>query len=301
MHPDLSLVVVCYEMARELPRTLISLSPAYQRGVSSGNYEVIVVDNGSAEPPEAKQFADLGLTLRVLRCSSGSPSPVIALNEGLAAARGNVVGAWIDGARLASPGLLHAATMAASLHPRPIVATTNYQLGFQRQHLSAAEGYDREREDELLRSIGWPGDGYRLFEVATPEMKDPPFGPMLESNALFMPKSLWNELGGYDPAFTEPGGGMANPDTLARACALPATQLIRVTGEGTFHQIHGGMTTSSAALALRTLDQGSRFYLRLRGQPLKPVRKLGWVFDASKNAILSSDGPSEAVMGAGGR
>ena len=301
MHPDLSLVVVCYEMARELPRTLASLSPAYQRGVSVGNYEVIVVDNGSAEPPEARQFADLGLTLRVLRCRSATPSPVAALNEGLAAARGTLVGAWIDGARLASPGLLHAATTAASLHPRPIVATTNYQLGFQRQYLSAAEGYDRTREDELLRSIDWPRDGYRLFEVATPEMKDPPFGPMLESNALFMPKSLWNELGGYDPVFTQPGGGMVNPDTLTRACALPATQLIRVMGEATFHQTHGGMTTSSPELALRTLNEGSRFYLRLRGQPLKPVRELGWVFDASKNAILAGEGPSEIVTGAVGR
>jgi len=301
MHPDLSLVVVCYEMARELQRTLLSLSPAYQRGKWSRNYEVIVVDNGSAEPPEARQFADLGLTLSVLRCSSASPSPVAAVNEGLAAARGTLVGAWIDGARLASPGLLQAAMAAASHHTRPIVATTNYQLGFQRQYLSAAKGYDRALEDELLRSIDWPRDGYRLFEVATPETKNPPFGPMLESNALFMPKSLWNELGGYDPAFTEPGGGMVNPDTLARACALPATQLIRVMGEATFHQIHGGLTTSSPALALRTLDEGSRFYLRLRGQPLNPIRKLGWVFDASKDAILAGDGPGEAVAGAGGR
>jgi hypothetical protein len=301
MHPDLSLVVVCYEMARELPRTLVSLSPAYQRGVSSGNYEVIVVDNGSAEPPEARQFADIGLTLRVLRCRDATPSPVAALNEGLAAARGTLVGAWIDGARLASPGLLYAATRAASLHPRPIVATANYQLGFQRQYLSAAEGYDRAREDELLRSIDWPRDGYRLFEVATPEMKNPPFGPMLESNALFMPRSLWDELGGYDSAFTEPGGGMVNPDTLARACTLPATQLIRIMGEATFHQIHGGLTTSSAALALKTLNEGSRFYLQLRGQPLKPIRQPGWVFDASKNAILPGDGPSEAVAEAGGR
>lgn len=301
MRPDLSLVVVCYQMARELPRTLASLSPAYQRDVSPENYEVIVVDNGSTEPPEARQFAHLGLKLRLLRCSNPSSSPVAALNEGLAAARGTLVGAWIDGARLASPGLLHAATTAASFHPRPIVATVNYQLGFQRQHLSAAAGYDRAREDALLRSIDWPRDGYRLFEVATPEMNNPPFGPMLESNALFMPKGLWNELGGFAPEFTEPGGGMVNPDTLARACALPGTQLIRLSGEATFHQIHGGLTTSSVALALQTLKEGSRFYLRLRGQPLGPIRKLGWVFDVSNGTMLAGDRPGEAVAGAGGR
>ena len=46
----LSVVVVAHDMARELPRTLRSLSRRYQLGLPADDYEVIVVDNGSADP-----------------------------------------------------------------------------------------------------------------------------------------------------------------------------------------------------------------------------------------------------------
>jgi hypothetical protein len=85
---------------------------------------------------------------------------------------------------------------------------------------------------------------------------------------------------------------MVNPDTLIRACALPGAQLIRIDGEATFHQIHGGLSTSSTELALRTLDEGSRFYYRLRGRPLAPIRTRGWVFDSRAGAL--SAGPMAA-------
>jgi hypothetical protein len=39
-------VLVVHDMARELPRTLRSLGPGYQRGLVVDDYEVIVVDNG---------------------------------------------------------------------------------------------------------------------------------------------------------------------------------------------------------------------------------------------------------------
>jgi glycosyltransferase involved in cell wall biosynthesis len=48
--PDVSVVVVAWDMPGELPRTLASLSPSMQRGMAAGSYEVIVVDNGS-DPP----------------------------------------------------------------------------------------------------------------------------------------------------------------------------------------------------------------------------------------------------------
>ena len=34
-------------------------------------------------------------------------------------------------------------------------------------------------------------------------------------------------------------------DTYARACALPDSELVMLLGEGTFHQIHGGVMTSA--------------------------------------------------------
>jgi hypothetical protein len=37
-------------MARELPRTIRSLSPIMQRGIDPADVEVILIDNGSTEP-----------------------------------------------------------------------------------------------------------------------------------------------------------------------------------------------------------------------------------------------------------
>jgi glycosyltransferase involved in cell wall biosynthesis len=273
-------------MGRELPRTLLSLSPGYQRGCSAGDYEIVVVDNGSTEPPGAQDFAHLGGSVRVLHCTQPTPSPALAVNEGLAAARGELIGVWIDGARLASPGLIAACRTASTLHPRAVIATINYQLGPQLQFLAAEEGYDQREEDRLLASIEWPSDGYRLFEIATSELRAGLEGPMLESNALFLSRALWDELGGYDEQFAEPGGGVVNPDTFIRASALPDSQLIRIAGEGTFHQIHGGLSTSTTRRAMDTLRLGSRAYFRRRGRPLTPVRATGWIFDAREDRLV---------------
>jgi glycosyltransferase involved in cell wall biosynthesis len=131
--PEISLIVVCYNMVRELPRTLRSLSPGYQRGIRPGQCEIIVVDNGSTVPPVAADFADLGLDLTIHHWPDPTPSPVPAVNHGLAQARGGLVGVWIDGARMASPGLVAACAEAAALHPRPVIATPNYELGRQSQ------------------------------------------------------------------------------------------------------------------------------------------------------------------------
>jgi glycosyltransferase involved in cell wall biosynthesis len=287
--PEISLVLVCHEMARELPRTLRSLAAPCQRDCPRGRTEIIVVDNGSAVPPEAAAFAGLDAEIRVLHHPPGDPSPVAAVNAGLAAARGALIGVWIDGARLASPGLVAACARAARLHPRPVIATLNHQLGPALQYESARHGYDQAAEDRLLAGIGWPADGYRLFEIATSELRAGPDGPLLESNALFLPRALWDELGGYDPAFTEPGGGVVNPDTFLRACALPGVQLIRILGEGSFHQFHGGLSTSTPERAMQVLQQGSRAYLRRRGRPLHAMRDRGWLFDARNEQEMAAE------------
>lgn len=285
--PDISLIVISYNMARELPRTVQSLAPPYQLGCPRGRNEIIVMDNGSAEPPSERLFAAIDADIRVRIYGNATASPVAAINAGLAEAKAPLIGVWIDGARLASPGLLDACLQAARLHPRPVIASLNYQIGRSLQYFSDDRGYDQNAEDRLLASIDWPSDGYRLFEIATSELRGGPAGPMLESNALFLPRALWQELGGYDPAFIEPGGGLANADTLLRACALPQVQLIRVLGEGTFHQFHGGLSTSARIAAMQVLQQGSRAYLRRRGRPLAPARDPGWLFDARTGTVVN--------------
>lgn len=268
---DISLVVISFNMARELPRTLHSLSPRYQRDIRAEDYEVIVIDNGSREPPSAQDFAGLGMNLKVLSHAEPTPSPVNAINYGLSLCSAPLVGVMIDGARLASPGLLAACRQAARLHPRPVVATLSFHLGPGLQWITMQSGYDPTWEDRLLASIDWPDDGYRLFEIAPASENAPKgwFGPLNETNALFMPPSLWQELGGYDPAFTDPGGGYANPDLLWRALDLPDTRQVVVLGEGTFHQYHGGIATNSGGEGQRRLKEMSRTYYRLRRKPIK--------------------------------
>lgn len=279
--PALSVALVCWQMSREVPRTLWSLSRGFQKGMEGIDYEIIVVDNGSDQLPE---LPDMDPLPSIRRAQSTSSSPVGAMNEALALAQGDFVGAWIDGARLASPGLLRSIYDASRLHSNPVLAVPNWQLGPKRQAISAAEGYCTDVEDELLEQAGWPSRDIDLFSVSAPEMSGIK-APMLESNALFLSRRDWVRSDGYDAGFSEAGGGMANPDMLHRAVDLPETQLIRLSGEATFHQIHGGTTTDGPERAVEAVKQASRHYFKLRGHPVRPVRQIGWIYDTATGQI----------------
>jgi glycosyltransferase involved in cell wall biosynthesis len=247
--PKISIVVCSYNMARELPRTMRSLSPGMQRGVQKSDYEIIVVDNGSTQPFDKEECREWGADLRVLAIPSGSasPSPARALNTGIADARGELIGVMIDGARMASPGIIASAAMAGTLSDRAVILTLGFHLGSELQMESVLHGYDLEQEDRLLAKSGWTEDGYRLFDVSVfaASSRDGWFSPITESNAIFMCRHLWDELGGFDERFQTPGGGLVNLDTLARAVQLPGAVVVTLLGEGTFHQVHGGVATNS--------------------------------------------------------
>src|SRR5262245_36448734 len=107
--PAMSIVVVAYRMARELPRTLRSLSVPYQREIGANDYEIIVVDNGSPVPIRLERRSPHGPEITLRRLDPAPPSPARAANAGIALARGDLIGLIIDGARMASPGLLSTA------------------------------------------------------------------------------------------------------------------------------------------------------------------------------------------------
>ena len=243
----ISLVVVVFNMPREAPRTLYSLSAAYQRDIDADDYEIIVVDNGSTPAFDPGEIAKLSGNFRLIRIDSAPPSPAHALNRGLAEAKGDVIGAMIDGARIATPGLLHFARHGVGLFDRAVVATLGWYLGFDFQRWAIKAGYDQVREDALLAGINWPKDGYRLFDVATPDESsvDGWLQPIAESNALFMSKATWKMLGGFDERFDAPGGGLINHDVFLRAIELPDAELVMLLGEGTFHQLHHGVATNA--------------------------------------------------------
>jgi len=233
-------------MARELPRTLQSLSPGYQRGLKADDYEVIVIDNGSPQPVTPELVKSFEGHLRLERLDPAPASPAWAANHGLSLAEGALVGLIVDGARLASPGLLAEALRAACLAHRPVITAPAFHLGPVR-HMQAAEaGYDQAAEDHLLADLGWEDDGYRLFEISTlaGSWGRGLFGPAGESSSLFCLRPIWDALGGLDERFALPGGGLVNHDLYRRACALDGVDLVVLLGEGTFHQFHGGAATS---------------------------------------------------------
>lgn len=268
--PEISVVVVVYNMGREAPRTLRSLSANYQRHIEPDDYEVIVVDNGSSPPLDPKVVTALDGNFRLIRIDHALPSPAQAINKGLAVARGAVIGVMIDGARIVTPGLLHFARHGASLYDRAVVATLGWYLGHDFQCAALMAGYNQAREDALLDSIDWPSDGYRLFDIGTLDESsiDGWLQPITESNALFLRRESWELLGGLDERFDAPGGGLLNLDTFGRALELPDAELVILLGEGTFHQLHGGVSTNSPPENQH--DNWSRWssqYTDIRGRP----------------------------------
>lgn len=270
--PKLSVIVIGFDMARELPRTIRSLSPQMQKGIDPGDYEVILVDNGSTKPFDEAELRRWIPDLTVVRMEKPTASPVPAINRGIGMARADLVGVCIDGARMASPGLLAAALAASRLHPRPVIGTIAFHLGPDMQVRSVQNGYDPAAEDALLARVGWEADGYRLFEISALAGSSERgwFELPAESNAIFMKAEHWQALGGYDAGFLAPGGGLANLDLWARACADESAEVIMLLGEATFHQVHGGVATNSPISKWNLFEEE---YVRLRGHPYSPPRR----------------------------
>lgn len=287
--PKLSVIIIGYNMARELPRTIRSLSPAMQRDIDPRDYEVILIDNGSTQALDEAQLRCFLPDLVVHRFQNATVSPVPAINFGLAMARGDLVGVCIDGARMASPGLLAKALTASRLHERPVIGTIAFHLGPDVQMESIRHGYNQTVEDELLARSGWETDGYRLFTISTFAGSSGGgwFELPAESNAIFLRAEHWRALGGWDEGFMTPGGGLVNHDTWSRACADPGGELIMLLGEATFHQVHGGVATNNPnQLALQELFHEE--YLRLRGRAYERPSRQPLYFGTLPDTVRTS-------------
>ena len=217
--PKLSIVVIFHNMTREAERTLYSLSPAYQEDVTADDYEIIAIDNGSNQPINPELTKAFGMNCVYQYLKTDSPSPAAAINLGVRTARGEYMALIVDGARMVTPGIISETLRALEVFKDPFVCTLGWHLGPDVQNVSMLEGYDQLVEDELLNSIEWLKNGYKLFEISTLAQSSHVglLGGMPDECSWFaMRRDGFFELGGYEEQFQSPGGGLINHYFLNR-------------------------------------------------------------------------------------
>jgi GT2 family glycosyltransferase len=241
----LAVILIAYKMTHQVRNTLRSLIPPYQQNVRIEDYDIHVVDNGSPQPLAEEYWAiSPNIQYHYIPPDQAGGNPGVALNRAVAQTRAEMLCLMIDGARMVTPGVLHWGTTLAGLSPRMIAEVRGWHLGSELQSRAALAGYNSDVERGLLESIGWPANGYRLFEISAVaiEKRGGFFGRVAETNCIFMSRSFFDELGGFDERYQSPGGGLCNVDFFWRATSA-AERVFTVLGEGTFHQIHGGAAT----------------------------------------------------------
>lgn len=212
--PRLAVIVVVYDMQHQAMNTVRSLSVRYQRNVCETDYEILVVENASARMLDAEAVCALGGNIRYIRRQETGVSPAPAINEGLAHVRAPVVGLLIDGARMVTPRVIEYALMAHAVAPDALTAVPGYFIGPCEHQFAAEHGYTEADEAELMARIRWQE----------------------------------NRVGGADERFDLAGGGSLNMYLFRKIGLLSeCSHLFVLPGEGSFHQLHGGVTTSSMA------------------------------------------------------
>lgn len=274
--PILSVIVAFYNMEREAPRTLYTLSSTYQRGVSESDYEVIAVDCGSDTPLDEAMVRSFGKQFRLVRMPP-NPSPAASINRAALSSRGELITICIDGARMLSPGILRLTLASFRAFENPVTATASMHLEPGIQRKTILEGYNSKVEDQLLESIDWRSNGYELFRISVlaGSSNNGCFCHIHESNCLTVRRDTFRKLGGLDERFRSAGGGLVNLDYYKRAIQY-CNDSILLLGECTFHQIHGGVVTNSTNLGvvLPFLEE----YQDIRNEPFCSTEKQPLLF-----------------------
>ena len=115
-------------------------------------------------------------------------------------ARGENLALMIDGAHVLTPGVLHHGMLALTAYEPAVVATQQWYVGPASRTRCSTSGYGQDVEDRLFDRIQWPADGYRLFEISHFIGERDWFDGIVESNCVFVPRKLLEQVGGLDDA-----------------------------------------------------------------------------------------------------
>jgi len=248
--PLISIIVIVYDMADEAMNTVYSLSPAHQKNISPEEYEIIVVENSSAHNLDPQEAQAISPNVRYFLREEEGVSPVHAINFAFQQCQGNILGLMIDGARMVTPRVLEYVKYAQQISPHPLVAIPGYNLGPSEQQYADEYLYTKEKELQLLTGSQWKENGYRLFDISSIGGANPTgyIDPLLESNCVFASRQCFEKIGWADTQFTYAGGGSLNLHMFRSLGMLKETNhYFILPGEGSFHQMHGGVTTNSKA------------------------------------------------------
>jgi hypothetical protein len=273
--PILSIIVIVYNMPRQAMNTLYSLSTDYQQQVRQEDYEILVLENDSANNLDEASIQKLKGSYHYTLRKEDRPTPVYAINEGLKMTRGEYVCLMIDGARMVTPKLVSTILAAFRMNPNSLVAVPGYHIGEQDQKFNLANNYNEETEIALLESISWPDQAYRLFDISCYSASNLRgyLQPMLESNCLSARKTAYQEIGGANTGFQTPGGGSVNLDLYMQLGRLHNMEPVILAGEGSFHQFHGGVTTQESDELEMVLASHREEFKSIRGEYYSPVLK----------------------------
>ena len=274
----ITFVIAAYNIPRQLHRTLTSLTPYYQ-GCTPAKLEIIVIDNGSSESLNRDDYSEFGRLTRIIRVD-GKSSPVQGLNQGIREASFDTIAVMIDGAHVLSPGVVTNVSRIVNAFSRPVINVPQYTMGDVSQNISDhAQAYERESLD--LERIGWPASGYSLFDYAIVpgENANKHYLAAIESNCLITTRQVWQDCGAYDERFDEPGAGLANIELFERLTHHIDNQYVLLEGEGSFHQNHGGTTTSlTSAQRDATVKKYYERYQEVTGKELNFTLRPAFVF-----------------------
>jgi GT2 family glycosyltransferase len=190
--PAISVVVVHYDQQAELDRTLRALA---RQDHPADRTEVIVVDDGSPEPPRVPAG------VRLLRQEDRGFRVAAARNAGAAAATGDVL-VFLDADTAPEPGYLRALTRLPALAPDCLAVGRRRHADLAGAPADApVERLGPERE---LPEPAWLADGYRRSRDLL-DADDRSYRYVIGA-VTACSRALFAAAGGFDEGFSAYGG-----------------------------------------------------------------------------------------------